>query len=73
MLQLYLLPKSEVVTEEATRRAVNHLALVDLEGLEKVVLSRIFGSLEYQGLSDEICKTGEEKGVVRRHDRYFHH
>lgn len=64
ILKLYLLLKSEVVIEEATRRAAGRLAAMDLEPVVGIVLTSICGGLEYEGLAAEVCKSAEEQRVT---------
>ncbi|ORY72760.1 hypothetical protein BCR35DRAFT_333935 [Leucosporidium creatinivorum] len=72
--QLYLLPESDVVTEEALKLAVGRLSSMKLDFVDEIELSNIYGGLAYEGLEKEICKIGEEKGIeVWQRDRFFHH
>ncbi len=72
-LQLYQLPSSDVVTEEATRKAIQHLQSCPLGGVKTLVISKIKSGKLYDRALDDINAIGQVRGLtVVREDRYFH-
>ena len=73
-LQLYLMPKSSLVTPEATEAAVSSLKQADFRSLEKLVVSSIYGGGAYPRFEDDLREIAESTGVsIWFHDRHFHY